>query len=152
MKELFVQYKKNCLYPSSEEDLEVLRHYKPNQILRCRIQGAKKPRSIRELNLYWAACNLVSENTDNKLWNTKEKVDFQCRVKLHFVDPDVVVVQPDGTVIFNYRSIAFANLAQIEAHKYFDRAFTVMSGFLNVTVEDLVEMTKDRCGANIDFQ
>ena len=86
-----------------------------------------------------------------KLWNSKEKVDFQCRVILHFVDPDVVAVKPDGTVVFNYRSIAFANLAQIEAHKYFDRSLGAMANFLKTTVDQLIEMTKDRCGVNIDF-
>lgn len=140
MRELSVQLKNNILFPLSEEDIEVLREYRNNQVLRCKLQGFKKPRAIRQLNLYWATCQLVSENTENKLWNTKAKVDFQCRVSQHFVDPDVVAVKPDGTVIFNYRSIAFANLGHIEACNYFDRAFKTMADFLNVDIDTLVGM------------
>ena len=146
MKELSVQLKNSLLHPLSEEDFEILREYKTNQVLRCKLQGVKKPRVLAQLNLYWATCQLVSENTENKLWNTKEKVDFQCRVDQHFVDPDLIVVKPDNTVIFNYRSIAFANLGHIEACNYFDRAFESMSKFLGVTTDKLVEMAQERMG------
>lgn len=140
MKELSVQLREQILYPLSHEDREVLWNYKQNQILRCKLQGVKKPRSVRQLNLYWATCQIVADNTENKLWNTKEKVDFQCRVKQHFVDPDIISVLKDGTVIFNYRSISFANLAHIEACHYFDRAFEIMADFLGVDVDTLTNM------------
>ncbi len=151
MKELFVQIKNKALIPTSEEDLEILHQYKPNQILRCRLYGVKKPRVLEQLNLYWAGCQLTSENTENKLWNTKEKTDFQCRVDQHFVDPDLVVVKADGTVVFSYRSIAFANLGHIEACNYFDRAFETMAKFLDVSVNELIEMIKERMGVHVDF-
>lgn len=140
MKELSVQLKSNALYPLSQEDLEILRNYKQNQILRCKLQGARKPRSLIQLRLYWALCQVVADNTENKLWNTKEKVDFQCRVKQHFVDPDIVAIQPDGTVVFSYRSIAFINLGHIEACRYFDRAFEIMADFLGVDIDTLINM------------
>ena len=144
MKEACFQIKDKALHPFSEEDLEILREYKPNQILRVKLQGVKKPRSYLQLKLYWAGCKLVSENTEDKGWNTKEKVDFQCRVHTHFVDPDCVVVKKDGTVVFNYRSIAFANLGHIESCNYFDQAFKVMAKFLMVPVDTLMEQIKSQ--------
>lgn len=144
MKELSTQLRDNSLHPFSEEDLEVLREYRPNQLIRTKLYGIKKPRSLKQLKLYWGTCTLVSENTENKLWNTKNKVDFQCRVELHFVDPEVVVVKPDGTVVFKYLSIAFKNLGHIEACNYFDRAFEVMAKFLDITSDRLIEMVKEQ--------
>ena len=151
MKELFVQHIRDSFHPSSEEDLEISREYKQNQILRCKLYGVEKPRSVKQMNTYWATCQLVSENTENRLWNTKEKTDFQCRVELHFVDPDLVVVKPDGTVIFSYRSIAFINLGHAMACNYFDGAFVVMAKFLGTTTDKLIEMVKDRIGVHVDF-
>jgi hypothetical protein len=139
MREIACQIKEKSLHPFSEEDLEILREYKPNQILRVKLQGVKKPRSYLQLKLYWSGCKLVSDNTEDVHWNTKEKVDFQCRVHTHFVDPDCVVVKKDGTVAFSYRSIAFANLKHIEACNYFDQAFRVMAKFLMVPVDTLME-------------
>jgi len=138
LKEIATVIKNNCLHPYSEEDLEILREYKPNQILRVKLTGVRKPRSYQQLKLYWSGCRLVSENTEDPHWNTKEKVDFQCRVHTHFVDPDTVVVK-DNVVIFNYRSISFANLGHIMACNYFDQAFKVMAKFLMVPVDTLME-------------
>jgi hypothetical protein len=108
--------------------------------------GAQKQRSVAQLNLYWACCKEVADNTDDQKWNTKEKVDFQCRVILDFRDKSYIAVRPDGTVQFKYRSISFKNLKHMEACNYFTRAFDVMAGFLGVTVEDLVRMAQEHMG------
>ena len=144
MKEIAVQLKDKVLHPFAEEDLEVLKEYKQHQILKCRLQGIQKPRSYLQLKLYWSACKVVANNTDNKQWNSKDKVDFQCRVKLHFADPDTVVVKPDGTIVYKYRSIAFKNLSHIMACNYFDRAFEVMAKFLGITSEKLIMEVKSQ--------
>jgi len=132
-------------------DLDIVRGYKPNQIVRMKIYGVRKPRSVKQLNTYWAVCKTVADNTENPQWNTKKKVDFQCRVKLHFVDPDLVAVKPDGTVVVYYLSIAFPNLGHIMACNYFDRAFEAMASFLStketkVSVDQLVDMAKEGMG------
>ena len=128
------------LQPFSPEDLIILREYKPNQVVRVKITGVQKPRSVIQMRLYWATCRVVAENTENKGWNTQDKVDFQCRVNLHFVDKDTVVVKPDGEVVYKYRSIAFKNLSHIMACNYFDNAFQVMAKFLRVPVDKLLSM------------
>ena len=139
MKQITCQIKDKTLRPHSEEDLEILNEYKENQVVRVKISGVQKPRSLIQMRLYWATCKTVADNTDNKGWNTKDKVDFQCRVKTHFVDPNTVVVKPDGEVVYKYLSIAFKNLPHIMANNYFDRAFQEMAKFLGVSVEKLLE-------------
>ena len=144
MKEITVIIKNNTLHPYSEEDLEILREYKPHQLLKVKLSGVHKPRSYQQLKLYWTACRITSENTEDKNWNTKAKVDFQCRVHTHFADPDCVVVKKDGTVAFKYLSIAFANLSHIMACNYFEQAFSVMARFLGVPVDSLMEQVNNQ--------
>ena len=147
MKEYSAQYDtKGRAVPFSEEDLDIARGYKPHQVVRIKTTGIKKPRVLTQLKLYWVCCKKTSDNTDNPQWNTKEKVDFQCRVALHFVDPEVVAVKPDGTVVFNYRSIAFANLGHIEACNYISNAIEFMAKFLGVPKEKLVQRAKEGQG------
>jgi hypothetical protein len=144
MKEISIQVKDNVLHPFSEDDREILREYKPNQILRCKLSGIQKPRSLIQMRLYWSTCQVVADNTDQVAWNTKAKVDFQCRVKLHFADADTVVVKPDGTIAYKYLSIAFRNLPHIMACNYFDRSFAVMAKFLGVSAEKLIEQVNSQ--------
>ena len=133
-----MQINKGKLVPFSEEDREALREYHHNQVVRVTVKGTRKQRSIRQLRLYWACCQTVADNTDDKQWRNKDSVDFQCRVATHFVDPALIAVRTDGTVQFSYRSISFANLKHIEANHYFTRAFEVMAAKLGVSVEKLV--------------
>ena len=126
----------------SAEDKEKWDGYQDNQIVRAKITGIKKPRSYIQLKLYWTLCNTVADNTDDPMWNTKSKVDFQCRVGCHFVERDLIVVKKDGSIAFQYKSIAFANLGHIEATNYFERAFDLMAKKLGVTVDKLMEYSE----------
>jgi hypothetical protein len=144
MKEMTLQIQPKCPHCKSvvrqyaQEDEDVLKEYKEHQPIRTKTHGVKKSRSLAQLRLYWALCGIVADNSETPGWKTKEQVDFQCRVALDFRDPNVVVVKPDGTVVFHYRSIAFKNLGHIEACNYFDRAFEVMAKFLKVPVRVFV--------------
>jgi hypothetical protein len=138
MIEIALQLKGKALHPYSAEDLEKLKEYRENQVLMAKVSGTRKQRSLQQLRLYWAVCGLVAENTEDPQWNTKAKVDFNCRVATHFVDPNLVSVKKDGTVVFSYRSIAFANLKHIEACRYFDRAFDLMAVKTRTSIEDLM--------------
>lgn len=142
--ELTCQIQQNQqLWPFSEEDLEQLKDYYPNQLLRVSVKGTTKERSLIQLRLYFACCKKTADNTDDPQWNTKEKTDFSCRVALHFVDPKVTAVAPDGTVVFRYRSIAFKNLKHIKACNYFNRAFELQALKIGKTVEELTKFAKD---------
>lgn len=122
------------------------RNYKPNQIVRLKVYGVEKQRSVLQMNTYWACCKEVANNTDNPKWNHKEKVDFQIRVALDFRDQRFIAVSGDGSIQFKYLSIAFANLKHIMACNFFERAFEVMAEFLQVSVEELIEMAKANMG------
>ena len=139
MIECSLQLKNNVLYPFSEEDQEKLRGYKENQILKAKVSGVKKPRSYRQLKGYWAACKTTAENNEPPGWQTKEQVDFQCRVALNFYDPDLIIAKPNGTIVFHYRSIAFKNLGHIEANDYFSKSFELMSRKIGVSVKELLK-------------
>jgi len=128
--------------PYGDEAVEKAKEYKVFQILRSLFYGVTKPRSVAQLNTYWACCTFVAQSADDPKINTKEKVDFMCRVELNFVDPNVIYVKLDGTVVRGYRSIALKNLRHIEATKYFDGAFGLMADILGVTPEKLIENVK----------
>ena len=146
MKEIFTQLRDACpickqgfglfFLPYQDEDREKSKAFKLFQIVRILVYGIKKERSLKQLNTYWSACGFIADNTDWPRWNTKDKVDFQCRVGAHFVDPDLVVVKKDGSVHFSYRSIAFKNLEHIDACNYFDQAYGIMVDFWNATHEE----------------
>ena len=136
MKEVALQVKGKFLVPFSEEDLEGIKEFRQNQVLRAKLTGVEKPRSYNQLKLYWQLCKVVAENSES--WPTKESVDFNLRVALDFRDPSRVAVRSDGQVQFYYRSISFAELKHIEACDYFNRAFDLMAKKLGVTVEELL--------------
>ena len=86
MKELAAQIINKTLHPFSQEDVEVLGEYKENQIVKVKIRGFKKPRSVSQLRLFWACCRTVAENTNDQHWDTADKVAFQVKVALQFLD------------------------------------------------------------------
>ena len=153
MKEIFYQHRGNKACPSSEEDLEKHNAYPENQITRHLVYGVKHPRSVKQLNTYFASCRQVAENNENTQWDTKEKVDFNTRVALHFVDPEYTTVRVFKVAgaelkvpVYKYRSISFKNLEHIKANGYFDAAFRFHADFLGVTVEQLKIAIIKRCG------
>lgn len=137
------------LIPMDENSQEALKDYKPYQPLRNRItaiSGSEKRRSLKQLNTYWAACQFVADNIDTKeyrYWKSKESVDFQLRVATDFRDKNFLAVRPDGEVVFKYRSIAMKNLKHIEACRYFDQAFELMTHVLGYkTVDEFIAAVK----------
>jgi len=132
-----------ALVPSSAEDLEKIKNYRPNQIVRAKVVGVKKQRSIRQLNLYWACCSTVAQNTQDPKWNTKEKVDFNCRVGCGLKDHDYIAMTPEGYPQFKYLSISFKNLGHVEACDYFNKAMDHMAAFLGVSTDKLIRAAQD---------
>ena len=138
MQEIAAQLINGSFYPLTLVDEEATKEYKNNQIVKLKITGVRKPRSYLQLKMYFGLCEKVSENTRDQHWSTKEKVDYQIRVELQFVDPQKMIVDRFGNVHLHYRSISFKNLKHIEACRYFDRAWEVMAKKLEITVEELL--------------
>jgi hypothetical protein len=141
MQEVFVQRKHNRFEPISQGDEDKIKDFPTDQVLRLQVSGVQNPRSLIQLNMYFATCQSVADNTEDKDWNSKEKVDFQCRIATNFVNTQESVW--DGhRMHFKYRSIAFKNLKHIEACDYFNRAWEIMAAKIGVTVEKLLENSK----------
>ena len=140
----FCKTKFKYLMANDNESREAIDNYKPYQPLRNRItaiKGAEKLRSIKQLNLYWAACGFVAKNRNPdipelKYWNTKENVDHQIRVALHFVDENCIAVDRHGVVQWKYKSIALKNLKHIQACDYFNRAYPLMTAALGMESDE----------------
>lgn len=145
MIEIALQLKQDySLLPFSREDLEKLKGYKSNQIVRAKISGCNKQRSYLQLKAYWQACKTTADNNETPGWRTKEQVDFQVRVALRFYDPDLIIAMPNGSIAFHYRSVAYKNMKHIEACNYFSQAFEVMANKLGITVEELIKNNDPR--------
>ena len=144
MQEIAVQKCNGKFEPASPEDKEKMDQYGEHQLLKVRVAGFKKPRSVKELNLFMACCQLLADNTDDPRWNTKEKVKFGVKVALHFVDARMVAVTPAGDVVFQYRSLSFAELPRMEATRFFPRAFDLLAQRMGISVEAMVAEAQER--------
>ena len=120
----------------SEEDLERIKEFKPNQVLRAKLWGHKKPRSVIQLGMYWALCKVVADNLEGM---SKEEVDFQVKVELKHIKSFQVV---KGSTFIEVGSIAFRNLDHLEACRYFDRAWPVMAKMIGVSEDKLLEQAE----------
>lgn len=121
--------------PASDMDFSKSMECEPNKLLKAKMQTVRKPRSVQQLNAYFACCGKVADNTSNPDFNHKDKVDLQLRIKLGLIDYTLKV---DDRIHFVPKSISFKTLKHLEACNYFDRAFEVMSKFLGCTVEELL--------------
>lgn len=149
MKELICQYRQGKFCPATTEDMEAAHdEFKSNQMVRVQTYsiGAQKQRSVTQLGLLFACAELVSENTEDPLLNSKEKVIFASKVAMHYVDENLVVVKKDGSVVFQYRSYSFKALPHMEANRIFDRVFEWMAKQIGVTVDEMVAEAKSRMG------
>ena len=136
MKEVSLQLKNNVLYPFSQEDKDRLREFKDNQILMAKLTGAKKPRSVAQLNTYWSGCRVVANNLEGM---SKEDVDFEVKLRLKHIQAFRVV---KGVTYVELGSIAFRNLDHIESCGFFKRAWPVMAKMIGVTEDALLAMAK----------
>lgn len=106
-------------------------------------------RSLEQLNLYWACCQLVAENlSDNINFNTKKKVDRQCKFALRFFDDEskihVNIRDGESRVYFELASISFDKLKRKEANEYFADAFSQLAEFIGCSEEEIVTEAKAR--------
>jgi len=140
MKEIFWQVNQfgNNVDPHSQEDVDALKTFKPNQILRAQCYGTEKARSLKQLATFWCACRTVAGNSEDPQWDNKDKVAMQCKIKTNFIDLNRSVVVGD-TFYPHFRSIAFRNLKHMEACGFFNMSFEIMAKHIETTVEKLLE-------------
>ena len=134
MIEITMQLSGNKLSPLSVDDAEKLSEFRDNQIVKAKISGVEKNRSYLQLKRFFALCRIVSENTEDENWNTKEKVLEQVKIKLQFIDSYMVV---NGSVHIKMKSISFSELKHMEACNFFNRADEIFAKVLDCSIEDL---------------
>ncbi len=139
MKRLAMQVKNKTLRPFSQEDLELLREFKENQVVTVKVQGIKKPRSYQQLKLFFAVLKTVVENTDHPNWNSLEKAKHSLKVALNYVHEGVVAVDKQGTVHFSYRSFGYAELPHMEATRIFQRSWPILAKVIGVSEDELLK-------------
>jgi hypothetical protein len=102
-------------------------------------------RSYSQLGMYWSACQLVASNTEDVNWNTKEKVDEQCKIAARHVDFWIHYQNKktgEQALQIKTKSIAFTELAHIESCGYFDQAFQTMADKIGISIDDLINQAK----------
>jgi hypothetical protein len=142
MIEIAVQLHKSrrLLFPVTQEDEEKLRTYEPNQILRAKLTGHQKPRSVQQNRWAHAMFRLVADNSGDPQWSTIEQVKRKVKLMMEFFSERFVV---DGKVYFELRSFAFSEMEQDEANKWYNQARDICAQKLGVDPEILEAQAKE---------
>ena len=106
MKEIAFQKKGNYAIPFTDDDVEKWSNYKDNQIVKAKVVGFQKQRSVAQLGLLMACINEVVKNTENENWSSKERSKLSLKAMLGYVDTSSSVVF-ENKVIVKYRSFSF---------------------------------------------
>jgi len=131
---------RRTLHPATPEDLEKLREYAPNQILKAKLTGHRKPRSVIQNCWIHALFRLVADNSDDPDWSTPEKVKRIVKMKIGYYDARFVV---KDSVYFELRSFAFDELGPDEANRVFNECKRVCAEKLGVPEEALEANAKE---------
>lgn len=155
MREIFCQIRDTCpickqgfgifYLPFQDQDRETSKEFKLFQVVKTRIFGFKKERSLRQLGLYWNRCTHVAELlSDHENQYTKEDIDFEVKVKVAKKSPSLIkrFKSVDGIVYMEPISIAFVNMQHLEACRFFPLAWPVMAKMIGVTEDELLTMAK----------
>lgn len=148
MIEIALQIKNDyLLHPFSIEDLDKLKEFKPNQVVIGKIKGAKKPRSLAQINLYWSCCTVMAEllSDHNNIWD-KADIDFEVKIRAAKKKPALIkrfkVVS--GLTYMEPISTSFANMKNLEACNFYTIALSEMAEMAEMTVEDLIALAKSK--------
>lgn len=131
--------------PYGDEATEKTKTYKLYQILKSRFWGIAKPRSVKQLNLYFSACGFIAEMlSDHNNILSKEDIDFDVKIRVAKENPSMIkrfkVVS--GITYVEPISVAFKNMKHLTACKYFDKAFPIMGKMVEIETEELIIRVK----------
>jgi hypothetical protein len=119
----------------SQEYVDMIKQYKPNQMLRTELYGTLKARSVLQNRWIHAIFRHVASNTEHPDWDTPEKAKRKVKMAMNFFKDEVIV---DGNkVYFELRSFAFDKMDQHEANVKYEEAKNHCARFLKVKPEDL---------------
>lgn len=133
--------------PHGDESVEESKKYKLNQILKSKFWGISKPRSVKQINTYFACCKLVSEMvSDHENIFTKEDIDFEIKTKVSKDHPAMIkrFKMISGIMYIEPISIAFRNMRHLIACRFFDFAFPIMAEMVQMDSEELIEKAQEK--------
>lgn len=155
MKEIFTQIRDSCpickgnfglfYLPFQDADREISKEFKLFQVVRNKIFGFKKVRSLKQLGTYWKVCGHVAKLTsDHENQYTDEDIDFEVKIQVAKKHPSLMkrFKMINGMMYIEPISIAFKNMEHLIACKYFDYAFDIMAEMVGVTVDELLKFDK----------
>lgn len=128
--------------PNTEEDLELTRTFKANQIIVCKITGGwnKKQRSFQQLSLLMAAIRVCVYQSRDPNWSTVKKAKMALKYGIGYFDEESQYYHKDlDLVITKPGSFSYDSLDHMDACKVFDKAFMFMADHLGIPVEQLID-------------
>ena len=128
------------LQPATQEDAEKLKAYEPNQVLRAKLIGHKRPRSVQQHRWIFAIFKLTSENSGDPDWDTIDKTKRNVKMMMQFFSEKFVV---GGQVYFELRSFSFSEMDQAEADRVYNQAKEICASKLGVKPEVLEAQAKE---------
>ena len=142
MIEIFAQPDENYrLIPASREYLLELRSYKPRQMLRLKIWGTRKERSVQQNKWLHAMFRVVASTADDDEWDTPEKVKRKVKMAMHFFKEEVTVM--GNKVYFELRSFSFDKMEHNEANVRYEDAKNICAKKLGIDPEVLEAEAKN---------
>ena len=133
------------LMPFSEEDIDELKTYPFHKILKNKITGELKERSLIQLRLYWGACRFLAKQlSDHQHQFDAADIDFEIKRRVAKKAPALVKVFNllDGGNAVGFISIAMKNMKHLEACRYFDKAYPLMGDMIGKTADEFVVLVK----------
>ena len=134
MIDIYCQIKDGKLIPASREYADELKAYQHNQIVRCKITGTRKQRSVQQNAWVHAMFRYVAANTDDPEWNTPEAVKYMVKRVMNFFD--YVGIEREQ-VFFKLRSFAFDRMEHNEANIRYEDCKNICAKKLGVDPEIL---------------
>jgi len=113
-----VKIHNNYLAPSLPEDVEKLSKWSFGEILRAKVN---KPRNARFHRKFFALLNVCFENQDK--YDVFEDLRMEIQLKCGFYKEHVTT---KGQIIYTPKSIAFANMDEIEFSTLYDKAIDII--------------------------
>jgi hypothetical protein len=136
LKELFAQITPDySLKPVSEADKDALRNFRANQIVKVKVKGTTKSRSVLQNQWIHVIFKKTAENSRDPDWQTPEMVKRNVKMAMRFFKDEVIV--HGNRVYFELRSFAFHEMEQSEANRVFSHAVEICAAHLGVEPETL---------------
>ena len=103
----------------------------------------KRVRSYEQLSLYWVGCRFIADISDDKNFDTEEKVDEQCKINARYVKAYLYYHNQktgEKTLHLVTDSISYAKLKHLDACAYFMTAFQYQTDIYNLIYHTSIDV------------